>query len=35
MPDSLIVPDSSRLDAYWGTSHADTIATPGLVWTIQ
>ena len=35
MPDSIRVPDSAHLDAYWGTNHADTIATPGLVWNIH
>ncbi len=34
-PDTIRVPDSSRLDAYWGTNHIDTIALPGLIWTIQ
>lgn len=34
-PDSIIVPDSARLDAYWGANHRDTIASPGLVWHIS
>jgi hypothetical protein len=39
IPDSIIVADSSRLSAQWyeGSTAmtADTVASPGLVWTIQ
>jgi hypothetical protein len=33
--DTISVPDSSHLYATTGTNHRDTIATRGLVWTIQ
>jgi len=39
IPDSIVVPDSSRLLAKWYTGntaqYADTIASPGLVWAIH
>ena len=33
--DSIVVADSAFLFARWGNNHADTIASPGLHWTIH
>ena len=33
-PDSIIVPDSAQLYAYFGTGHSDTTASPNMRWRI-